>query len=229
MERIISPELFGYGLKAIFTGKTPGVDLRRIARIVSVEKKNIYMPIQRHTDTVSIVDADLTPKVADAVVTRTKGILIGVQTADCVPMLLYDGGAHVVAAVHAGWRGTASGILRKTISVLTDRFCSSPSQITIAIGPSIRGCCYRVGSEVIEAVKKATGEGNFFRTRGETNLLDLQSANRYQALSMGISEKNIWLSPECTHCLPDKYYSYRFAKGPTGRQGGFIGMGLISS
>jgi hypothetical protein len=78
-------------------------------------------------------------------------------------------------------------------------------------------------------VKKATGKGDFFRAGGGKNCLDLQSANKYQALSMGISEKNIWLSRECTHCLPDKYYSYRFAKGPTGRQGAFIGMGLIHS
>jgi YfiH family protein len=224
MEQLISPEIFGHGLKAIFTCRTPGIDLEQIARITSVQRKNIYMPIQKHTDVVTIIDSDLDPKIADAVVTNIKGTLIGVQTADCVPILLYDRVAHVVAAVHAGWRGTAAGILRKVIQVFTDRFFSSPSHIAIAIGPSIRWCCYDVGYEVIEAVKKATGGGDYFKTRGEKTCLDLQSANKYQALSMGISEQNIWISEECTHCLPDKYYSYRFAKGPTGRQGGFIAM-----
>jgi polyphenol oxidase len=141
-----------------------------------------------------------------------------------VPILLYDSVAHVVAAVHAGWRGTAAAILRKVIRTFTDRFFSSPSHIAIAIGPSIRWCCYSVGYEVIEAVRKATGSGDYFKTRGEINYLDLQRANKYQAMSMGIPGKNIWVSEECTHCLSDKYYSYRFAKGPTGRQGGFIAM-----
>ncbi|HXX57100.1 MAG TPA: polyphenol oxidase family protein, partial [Thermodesulfovibrionales bacterium] len=143
---------------------------------------------------------------------------------DCLPILVYDAGSHVVAAVHAGWRGTAAAILRKTMRTMRDRFASSPSEILIAIGPGIRACCYEVGYEVMDAVRRATGEGKYFEKRGEKYFLDLPSANRYQALSDGVPGENIWTSDECTYCLPDRYYSYRFAKGPTGRQGGFIGI-----
>jgi len=107
---------------------------------------------------------------------------------------------------------------------MRERFSSSPSEIVIAMGPSIRRCCYEVGYEVLEAVRQATGEGDYFVTRGERYYLDLSAANQYQALSDGILKENIWISGDCTHCLPDMYYSHRFAKGPTGRQGGFIGI-----
>ncbi len=224
MEHVISPEIFGKGVKAFFTGKDPGVDLQRISEIISVGKEKIYMPLQRHTDRVVVLDSGREPKIGDAVVARGRGTVIGVQTADCLPILVYDAVAHAVAAVHAGWRGTASAILKKTIKTMGDRFASSPSEIVMAMGPGIRWCCYEVGYEVLEAVWKATGEGEYFKTKGEKYCLDLLSANRYQALSEGILKENIWVSGECTHCLPDTYYSYRFAKGPTGRQGGFIGI-----
>lgn len=224
MEHVISSEIFGKGVKAIFTGKHPGLDMQRISEIMSVGKERIYMQLQRYTDQVIVLDADQEPKIGDALVTRQEGIIIGVQAADCLPILVYDTVARVVAAVHAGWRGTASGILKKTIRTMSDRFSSSPSEIVIAIGPGIRWCCYEVGYEVFEAVRKATGQGDYFRAKGEKYYLDLMSANKYQALSDSILKENIWIAGECTHCLPDMYYSYRYAKGRTGRQGGFIGI-----
>lgn len=228
MERLIFPEIFRNRVKAFFTGKVPGAEIERIAEILSMEKQKIYMPVQKHTDKILILDSCLEPKIADAVITSEKGILIGVQVADCVPVLIYDSRKHVAGAVHAGWRGTAEGILKKTIETMMDRYCSSASDISIAIGPSIRWCCYGVGYEVIEAVKKATDSvrsmGIYYTQKGGKYCLDLQTANKYHAISMGIPEKSIWMSEECTYCLPDKYYSYRYAKGTTGRQGGFIGL-----
>jgi len=224
MEHLVSPDIFGKGVRGFFTGKDPGVDLKRISEIISIGREKIYMPMQRHTDKVVMLDSDSEPKIGDAVVVSRKGMIIGVQTADCLPILVYDAGSHVVAAVHAGWRGTAAAILRKTMRTMRDRFASSPSEILIAIGPGIRACCYEVGYEVMDAVRRATGEGKYFEKRGEKYFLDLPSANRYQALSDGVPGENIWTSDECTYCLPDRYYSYRFAKGPTGRQGGFIGI-----
>jgi hypothetical protein len=98
----------------------------------------------------------------------------------------------------------------------------------IAIGPAIRWCCYGVGYEVIEAVKKVTlpapKSKDYIIKRGEKYCLDLPTANKYQAFSLGIPLENIWMSDECTFCLPEKYYSYRYAKGTTGRQCGFIGI-----
>lgn len=224
MKKLIHPAIFGKDIKAFFTGKNPGAEIDAISEVASVPKENIYMPLQKHTDKILVLDSDFEPKIADAVITNEKGIMIGVQVADCVPLLLCDMKRHIIGAVHAGWRGTAEGILKKAIKALTERFHSAPSDIVVAVGPSIRWCCYEVGYDVIESVKKATGDGDYFMTKGGKYCLDLQSANKHQAISIGILEKNIWLSEECTYCLPDQYYSYRYAKGPTGRQGGFIGI-----
>ncbi len=221
METLIFPEIFDGKAIAFFTGKKPGTELQRISEVASIQKRNIYMPIQKHTDKVLLLDS-FEPKIADAVITDRRDVLIGVQGADCVPILLYDRRTGATGAVHAGWRGTAAMILKKTISSMQERFSSSPEDILVAIGPAIRGCCYIVGPEVIASVRRATGEGEYFRARGEKNFLDLPSANRHQATSIGVRPENIWMSEDCTFCLPGKYYSYRFAKGPTGRQGGFI-------
>lgn len=222
METLIFPDIFGKHVTAFFTGKSPGADPEGISRIAAVDKQKIYLPIQKHTDRVLVLDSDLSPRIADAVVTSNKGILLGVQVADCVPVLLYDVKRNVIGVVHAGWRGTAASILKKTIETMHERFASFPDDIKIATGPSIRWCCYHVGYDVLESVTKATGNGEYHINRGEAYCLDLASANKYQAISAGINEKNIWLSDECTYCHPDKYYSYRHAKGTTGRQGGFI-------
>ncbi len=223
METLIFPKIFGSRVKAFFTGKTPGADLQRISEISAMGKKNIFLPIQKHTDKVLLLDS-FEPRIGDAVITDRKGVLIGVQGADCVPVLLYDRRTHATGTVHAGWRGTAAEILKKTIEAMGDRFSSSPSDIIIAIGPGIRWCCYGVGYEVIEAVEKVTGAGDYFIMKGEKYCLDLPTANRHQAVAAGVLPENIWMSDDCTFCQNEKYYSYRFAKGPTGRQGGFIGV-----
>jgi copper oxidase (laccase) domain-containing protein len=115
-------------------------------------------------------------------------------------------------------------IIKKTIKLMVEHFHSSPEDIKIAFGPSIRWSCYPVGYEVKDAIYKATGKGAYYLKMGDTYCVDLSSANRYQALSMGITEENIWISNECTYCNPREYYSYRYTKGTEGRQGGFIGI-----
>src|SRR5208283_1269834 len=124
---------------------------------------DIYMPIQKHTDKVMVLDHDRGPKIADSVVTKNRGIFIVVQAADCVPVLLFDKKQRVAGAVHAGWRGTAASIVKKTIEVMSQRFFTSPADIIMAIGPSIRRCCYEVGNEVIEAVTRAGGEVEYYK------------------------------------------------------------------
>lgn len=233
METLISPEIFGNHVTAFFTGKSPGVDLDRISKIAFIDKQKIYLPLQKHTDKVLLLDSDLSPRIADAVITNDKGILIGVQVADCVPVLLCDVRKSVFGVVHAGWRGTAAEILKKTIRTMCDKFSSLPDDIIMALGPSIRWCCYHVGHDVLEAVIRVTGDGEYHNPplppfskggMGGFYCLDLTMANKYQAMTVGIPEKNIWVSEECTYCYPDRFYSYRYAKGTTGRQGGFIGI-----
>jgi len=224
MHRVVVPDNLKHGVTAFFSGKVPGSDIDEIATFAGVSKTQIYLPVQRHTDKVLILDSSVEPKIADAVVTGRKDILIGVQVADCVPLLLYDKKMNVAGVVHAGWRGTALSILKKTLDVMTRRFMREPKNIMMAIGPSIRGCCYTVGPEVTEAVTHATGRGSYTSVRGGKHCIDLALANRGQALSANIPESHIWISGECTFCNPDRYFSFRYGKGTAGRQAAFIGM-----
>ncbi len=239
MDRLVCPDIFdghvnpvrkpgqGFfsnGVKAFFTSKSLGAEINKISNILSIKKEDIFLPIQRHTDKVLVLESDLESKVADAVVTKRKGILIGVQVADCVPVLLFDRKKSIIGSVHAGWRGTAAQIVKKTIKLMVEDFNSSPDDIIIAFGPSIRWNCYYVGYEVKDAVCKATGNGKYHVKTDGGYCIDLSSANMLQALSMSIPGKNIWSSNECTYCNPDKYYSYRYSNGCAGRQGGFIGI-----
>lgn len=224
MNSLIFPDIFNSSVSAFFTRKFLGAHIEEICDLLSIQRGEIYFPIQRHTDKIHILNSDLRPEIADAVITERKGVLIGVQVADCVPILLNDRRRSVVGAVHAGWRGTAAQIIKKTIELMHRNFHSFPEDIKIALGPSIRWSCYEVGEEVIEAIYKATGEGEYFLQRDGGYCVDLPTANMYQALSMGIPEENIWVSNECTYCSPMEYYSSRFSKGHTGKQGGFIGI-----
>ncbi len=224
MDQMICPDIFNGYAKAFFTGKALGTDIEKIGAAMSIKKDNIYLPVQKHTDKVFVLGAEGRGGTADAVVTAEPGMLIGVRVADCVPILLCDKRRSVVGAVHAGWRGTAARIIKKTIKVMADRFGSCPEDILVALGPSIRRDCYIVGAEVQEAVRKASGEGGYYIRSGGKYYIDLPSANTLQALCSGIPEENIWSSDECTHCNPEKYHSYRYHKDYSGSQGGFIGV-----
>lgn len=223
MDRLIFPELMKDHVTAFFTGKNPGTDSDSLSKFLRIKKEQIYMPVQKHTDKIAVIESSFLPIIADAVITKEEGVLIGVQVADCVPILLYEKTKGILGAIHAGWRGTAEAILKKTIKTVMERFFCSEDNIYIAIGPAIRWCCYYVDIDVMNAVSHATGPGDYFSKKSGKFCLDLPQANKYQALSMRIPQKNIWLSDECTFCNPDKYYSYRYSRGTTGRQGAFIG------
>jgi YfiH family protein len=225
MDRLIRTNIFDGLVEAFFTSKSPGVDIKEISSILYIKEEDIFFPIQRHTDKVLFIESDLKSKIADAVITKKKGVLIGVQVADCVPILLFDSKKLIISSVHAGWRGTAAQIIKKTIKSMVDYFSSSPQDIKIALGPSIRGNCYCVDHKVKDAICRVTGDGNYYMERYKGKYcIDLSSANVYQAMSMGIPKENIWSSDECTYCNPEKYYSYRYEKDCKGRQGGFIGI-----
>lgn len=225
MEILIKPHnIINPDVKAFFTTKLLSNNLKGLLRHIGISENEVYLPIQRHTNKVMILEDNFEPEIADAVLTVRRGVLIGVEVADCVPVLLYDKQKSVIGAVHAGWRGTAAGILKTSIKTIKERFNSSPEDILIAIGPSIRQCCYNVGDEVKEAVYRATGEGDYCHIWNNKYFIDLSSANRIQALSMGVPEQNIWQSQECTFCNPDKFYSHRYTKNSNDRQGGFIGL-----
>ncbi|HXJ47097.1 MAG TPA: peptidoglycan editing factor PgeF [Candidatus Dormibacteraeota bacterium] len=172
----------------------------------------------------------------DASLTNTPGLLLGVRTADCVPILLVDPKKRAVAAVHAGWRGTLARILEKAVGELVAKFKSHPSDLLAAIGPAIGPCCYEVGAElVIQFTSQFAAAADYFdepRSGEEPNplqwlnmmppghqpppknvRLDLPKANRAQLLAAGVHEKNIFSSGLCTACHPSLFFSYR-KQGP---------------
>jgi len=167
---------------------------------------------------------------ADGLITAIPGLLLGVQTADCVPVLVADTRKRAVAAFHAGWRGTAARIVEKGIARMAAEFDSRPEDLIAAVGPSIGACCYSVGEEV-----QATFAANFsygkelFRTDsiGKT-YLDLWEANRRQLLDAGVAAEKISLIGECSGCggLPGRrrYFSHRCEHGFTGRMMSVIGI-----
>jgi hypothetical protein len=218
------PNIASDTVTAIFTTRSANDRPESLAEEMNISKKNIYLPIQKHTDRVHVVESGMETVVADAILTKRRGILIGVRVADCVPILLLDRKKQAVGAVHAGWKGTSKQILRNTIDKMKRKFFSSPEDIMVAIGPCIRGCCYEVSCDVRDSVEDATGKGNYSMKKDGRYYIDLSSANYVQAVSSGIPETNIWRSGECTFCNHEKFFSYRYEKGNTGRQGAFVGM-----
>lgn len=155
---------------------------------------------------------------ADAAVTGLKNIALGVLTADCLPVLFHDPIKKVVAAAHAGWRGTAQKICIRTVEAMTARFGSRPEDIRAALGPCIGPCCYAVGENV---AMEFPGSRAIAKDGGRVTL-DLGLANVEQLISTGLKEDNITSSGACTSCANDMFFSYRADGGRTGRQLSFI-------
>jgi YfiH family protein len=155
------------------------------------------------SDTAAAVDA--IP--GDAAMTSLRGVILGVQTADCVPILLTDKEGSAVAAIHAGWRGTAARIAHATVSRMVGRFCLEPKSLYAAIGPHIGVCCYEVGEEVAEAIADTAAIER--RPEWTKPHFNLAAANRRQLQEAGLSESQIDTSSLCTKCREDLFHSFR--------------------
>jgi polyphenol oxidase len=165
----------------------------------------------------------------DALATNLKGVLLGVKTADCVPLVLGDARSGACAAVHAGWRGTLAEIVKRALMTLKEEFGTDPSDVRAALGPAALGCCYEVGAEVVEPFRAKFREADslFTPTRGGHALVDLHEANRRQLVEAGVPPERIHALPFCTMCRPDLFFSYRQDRklyGRTGRLLSVIGM-----
>ena len=158
----------------------------------------------------------------DALVTRTRGMPVAVQVADCVPLLLWDPVQGVVAAVHAGWRGTVERVVEATLAEMAGRVGTRTGDVRAAIGPSIGGCCYEVGPEVAEALAVSFEETDFLAGGSEERpRVDLRSANRAALLRAGVRADFISRVGGCTACSSE-YFSYRRDGPRTGRMMGVI-------
>lgn len=200
---------------------------RRVGAAFGIDEEKIFTVSQVHSDRIVIIDEpDITLEEikmyeADGIITGAKGIAIGILTADCVPVLLFDRKKRVVAAVHAGWKGTASNISAKVVEIMMERFESRPQDITAAIGPAIGPCCYEVGEDVVTTVGHRDG---IAVQHGNKWHVDLPKANLLQLRDAGLTD--IDLSNICTSCSTDLFFSHRGEKGKTGRLLSFISLGV---
>jgi polyphenol oxidase len=208
---------------------------------------------QIHSDIIHFVDAPPQSQlVGDGIVTATPGLMLGIQTADCLPIVLVDPKRRAVGVFHAGWRGTFKRIAEKGVGRMQLHFGSRPRDIKAAIGPGIHGCCYEVGEEVRTQFESQFPYGStLFHETEEVNpvrekypmlfltarapghsilpkkiFLDLVEANRQQLLAVGVLAKNIEVSALCTNCRPDLLFSYRAEKGKTGRMMGVVSVNV---
>jgi polyphenol oxidase len=157
----------------------------------------------------------------DAATADGPGLFLGIETADCLPVLLVDPRRRVVAAAHAGWRGTAAGVVSRAVEALLAEG-SRPGDLLAALGPGIGPCCYEVGDDVRQAFGPAGAA--FFRPgpRGRPHL-DVRAANRVQLLGAGLAPGAVHDLADCTFCLGDLYHSYRREGRGAGRMISFVG------
>jgi len=152
----------------------------------------------------------------DALLEDQPGAVIAIKTADCIPILLVDERRRVVAAVHAGWRGTVAHIAPAAIAAMQQRFGSEPEDLHAAIGPGIGKCCYEVGPEV---AAQFGGQGR--------EHIDLTAANRDQLLKAGVTPDRIYASNLCTMCLAGEFHSFRRDGEAAGRLCSFAGIAAL--
>lgn len=157
----------------------------------------------------------------DALVTTEKCLVLGVKTADCVPVLIANKSGELVSAVHAGWRGTSLEISYKTARFIMDQFSIKGTELLAAIGPAIGKCCYQVDSVVHDAIRKIPGAELFAYCGDGKWMFDLPETNRLQLIEAGIPSGNIFSSRACTVCNKNMFFSHR-AEQTTGRQLNFI-------
>jgi YfiH family protein len=229
--------------RAAFLKATDAVDRGRPWPLVTLR--------QIHSGLIHCVsDGPETQLTGDGLISRTPNLLLGIQTADCIPVILVDSKRKAVGVFHAGWRGTVKRIVEKGVGEMRRWFGTLPRDIHAAIGPGIRGCCYEVGAEVQQEFEsqfayaadlfRETRESDPVREKypmlflsarapGHTDLprkifLDLPEANRRQLISAGVVAGNIEVSPLCTVCRVDLLFSHRAEKGMTGRMMSIAGI-----
>jgi len=233
--------------------------LKKIGAVTRPRKGSSLWPLvtlrQIHSDIIRHIDSVPDPKneeplTGDGMITATPGLLLAIQTADCLPVIVVDTRRHVVGVFHAGWRGTVKRIVEKGVGEMVRCFGSRPRDLKAAIGPGIQGCCYEVGEEVrTKFESQFTYAASLFREVKESDpvrekypllfltarapghselpkkiFLDLAEANRQQLLAAGVPKKGIEASPLCTNCHPELLFSYRAEKGKTGRMMGVVGI-----
>lgn len=192
-----------------------------LSKAVGIPEACLAIPYQTHDDRIKIIDSSFLSLSdvqreqelhgIDALITQEKNFCIGITTADCVPILIYDPINHVLGAAHAGWKGTVFRIGAKMVQTMEEQLGSNPSELIVGIGPSISPQMFEVGDEVGDAFASADFDLNTisFRNQDTGKLhIDLWQANKEQLLHLGVKEENIEISGICTH-RNKEYFSAR--------------------
>jgi YfiH family protein len=234
---------------------------KKFFRAIGAGKMHVVTLRQIHSDIIHTMDSTEAPSAktalpenvpqGDALITRRRGVLLAVQTADCIPILLADTKRHAVAAIHSGWRGTLARIAAKTLGRMQMEFGTRPEDVVAALGPGIGRCCYEVGEEVakefaaqfpeardwfdgpFDALASGESDPNWLpwltmKPPGHAPpplrvQFDLIAANRAILAAAGVTPKNISCSALCTACRADLFFSYRRERA-TGRMMAVIGI-----
>lgn len=202
---------------------------------VGVERDMLVFSAQVHGDAVRIctsadagmgLDRPISYE-ADALITDVPGLALTIFTADCLPILLYDGERRVVAAAHAGWRGTALGIVERTVERMAAQYGCDPANILAAIGPGISRCCFETREDVPNAMTESLGSAAlpFIESKESGRfLVDLKGLNVLRLERAGLRAANIAVSDACTACQPERYWSHRATEGNRGSMAAVIAL-----
>ena len=210
--------------------KTVSQNVCNIKQAVGIHEGRIVTMRQVHGDHIIEVN-DKTRKeagAADGMVSAEQGVNIGVLTADCVPLLLIAPRQKIVAAVHAGWRGTLAGIAAKMVNLFKEKYGVSAKQVEAALGPSIGACCYEVKEDVTTPLIAQWDDlaSASLQARAGKSYLDLRKFNQGILERTGVPVNQIYHVGPCTSCFPEDFYSYRRERNETGRQISFIGWAV---
>ncbi len=208
------------------------IDNRKMISSLLANKNNLHFIVanQTHSDNIKVIEAKKTKgwesledavEDCDALVSNEKNVVLTILTADCVPVLLFDREKKVIAAVHAGWKGTKEKIVVKTVLKMKEIYGCESKDIIAGVAPSIGACCYEVGEDV---AKYFFDTPDAFTKLGKKYMLDLPFINKQQLLAVGLLEENIEMSGVCTACEVDRFFSYRKEQGCSGRFMSMIGM-----
>lgn len=217
---LLSHHLRGGGFAHAFTTRhgddTADLGLPSAVRVRAAQVHGAVVAVVRAADAGRVIEG------ADGLMTAEPRVVLAIHAADCVPLLLADPRRRVVAAVHAGWRGTAAGIAVEAVTVMADRFGSRPEDLRAAIGPCIGPCHYEVDEPVIERLRAWPWWEDVVtpNARGRWQL-DLREASRRQLGDAGVPAVQIETLDWCTFEHPDLFYSYR-RDGPTGQMAALI-------
>jgi hypothetical protein len=204
---------------------------RRFLIALGFPQESLVTLSQIHSDRVHIIEENLEQwnrrTQGDALITQRAGVTLGIQVADCLPILIVDPQTRTIGGVHAGWRGTLARVFAGTVAKMRESSGCDPSRMMTAIGPGIRFCCFEVGEEVVEAFENEFPGSSLAKPLEEKPgkyLLDLRVALDVQFQEAGLAPENIFDLGLCTRCNPGEFFSYR-GEGPrSGRMMGAISI-----